>query len=108
MANKRRQFDLQFKKDAVRYVELHPDISHEQCAMNLNIGRSTLSRWLKEASENGGRGSAALYTYRDTKEKNRQTSCGTQRSGKAVCIQAIPNLDEKHEMQLFSERDALG
>ena len=54
MANKRRQFDLQFKKDAVRYVELHPDISHEQCAMNLNIGRSTLSRWLKEASENGG------------------------------------------------------
>lgn len=35
MANKRRQFDLQFKKDAVRYVELHPDISHEQCAMNL-------------------------------------------------------------------------
>lgn len=54
MANKRRQFDLQFKKDAVRYVELHPDFSHEQCAMNLNIGRSTLSRWLKEASENGG------------------------------------------------------
>ena len=54
MANKRRQFDLQFKKDAVRYLELHPDISHEQCAMNLNIGRSTLSHWLKEASENGG------------------------------------------------------
>ena len=54
MANKRRQSDLQFKKDAVRYVELHPDISHERCAINLNIGRSTLSRWSKEASENEG------------------------------------------------------
>ena len=56
----------------------------------------------------GGRGSAALYTYCDTEEKNRQTSCGTQRSRKLVCIQAIPNLDEKHEMQLFNEGDALG
>lgn len=71
MANKRRQFDLQFKKDAVRYVELHPDISHEQCAMNLNIGRSTLSHWLKEESENGGE---ATFTgsgnYDDELEKN--------------------------------------
>ena len=38
MANKKRQFDLQFKKDAVKYVETHPDISHDECARNLNIG----------------------------------------------------------------------
>lgn len=52
--NKRKQFDLQFKKDAVRYVQEHSDLSHDQCALNLGIGRSTLARWLKEAKDNEG------------------------------------------------------
>lgn len=70
MANKKRQFDLQFKKDAVKYVEMHPDISHDECARNLNIGRSTLSRWLKEMNDHDGQVQfAGSGNYKDELEK---------------------------------------
>lgn len=88
---------------------IHMDAFRWLCLFDKRYGSVFQKDHRMGADKNdGGRGSAALYTYRDTKEKNRQTSCGTQRSGKPVCIQAIPNLDEKHEMQLFSERDTLG
>lgn len=54
MTNKRKQFDLSFKKDAVQYVKTHTNLTHEEYARNLGIGKSTLSRWLKETRENGG------------------------------------------------------
>lgn len=70
MANKKRQFDLQFKKDAVKYVETHPDISHDECARNLNIGRSTLSRWLKEMKDHDGQVQfTGSGNYKDELEK---------------------------------------
>ena len=49
-----KQHNQQFKEEAVRYVKEHPDITLEQCAQNLGIGLSTLSRWRKQYADNGG------------------------------------------------------
>ena len=52
-------------------VKEHPDITLEQCAQNLGIGLSTLSRWRKQYADNGGtvptRGSGN-YSSDETKE----------------------------------------
>ena len=44
----------QFKQDAVKYVLEHPDLTNEECAKNLGIGLSTLSRWKKQYNDNEG------------------------------------------------------
>lgn len=51
---KQRQFDKQFKMDAVKYVNEHPDLSQEQCAKNLGIGTSTLGKWRKQFHDSDG------------------------------------------------------
>jgi transposase len=48
------QHDKEFKQNAVKYVQEHPDLTKEQCAKNLGIGLSTLSRWEHLYRENGG------------------------------------------------------
>lgn len=48
MANKQKQFDIQFKKDAVKFCEEHPDMTHTECAAKLGVGNSTLARWKRE------------------------------------------------------------
>ena len=48
-----RQFDRQFKLDAVRYRTDHPDISILACARNLGIGESSLRQWLRQFGEDG-------------------------------------------------------
>ena len=49
-----KQHNQQFKEDAVRYVKEHPDITLRQCAQNLGIGLSTLSRWRQQYAANDG------------------------------------------------------
>ena len=46
MSKQSKQHDKQFKLDVVRYVKEHPDLTQSECAKNLGIGLSTLSRWL--------------------------------------------------------------
>ena len=41
--SKQKQHDRDFKINAVKYVEEHPDLTQVQCARNLGIGLSTLS-----------------------------------------------------------------
>ncbi len=48
MSKQSKQHDKQFKLDAVRYVKEHPDLTQSECAKNLGIGLSTLSRWLSQ------------------------------------------------------------
>ncbi len=45
--------DKQFKIDAMKYRESHKDLTNEQCAKNLGIGDSTLSKWIKVYTETG-------------------------------------------------------
>lgn len=54
MARKNKHHDKQFKLDALTYVREHPDLTQEECAKNLGIGISTLSRWQKQFRDNDG------------------------------------------------------
>ena len=51
---KQKQHNKQFKENAVIYVKEHPDLTQEQCAKNLGIGLSTLSRWIRQYRDTGG------------------------------------------------------
>jgi len=52
--SKQQQHDKDFKINAVKYIEEHPDLTQEQCAKNLGIGLSTLSRWRQQYRTNDG------------------------------------------------------
>jgi len=48
-----KQRDKQFKLDAIKYREEHPELSTEQCSKNLGIGHSTLCRWIQDLQATG-------------------------------------------------------
>ena len=52
MSNKKKQFDQEFKQNAVNYCLTHPELSRKECAKNLGIGDSALYRWKQEAKAN--------------------------------------------------------
>lgn len=54
MSTKQKQHDKEFKINAVKYVEQHPDLTQGECAKNLGIGVSTLSRWRQQYRTNDG------------------------------------------------------
>lgn len=52
--SRKKQHSKQFKLDAVQYRKEHPDLSQVECARNLGIGASTLSRWESQYRNNSG------------------------------------------------------
>ena len=54
MPRKGKQHDKQFKLDALKYVQEHPDLTQEECCKNLGISLSTLARWKSQFDENSG------------------------------------------------------
>lgn len=49
-----KQHDKQFKEDTVKYYINHKELGIRGCAQNLDIGASTLSKWIRDSkSENG-------------------------------------------------------
>lgn len=54
MASKQPQHDKEFKLNAVKYLEEHPDLTLRQCAKNLGIGASTLTHWRQQFRINDG------------------------------------------------------
>ncbi len=54
MPKKQKQHTKQFKLDAVNYRREHPDLTQVECAKNLGINASTLSRWEAQFRENDG------------------------------------------------------
>ena len=54
MPRKTKQHDKQFKQDAVQYVHEHPELTQTECAKNLGISTSTLTRWLSQYREHDG------------------------------------------------------
>lgn len=48
-----KQHNKQFKQDAIQYYKEHKDLGIRGCANNLNIGYSTLTKWMKELRESG-------------------------------------------------------
>lgn len=49
-----KQFDKQFKENAVQYYLSHKEIGLKKCAENLGISRNALRNWVSAASENSG------------------------------------------------------
>lgn len=47
-------FTKQFKEDAVRYKQDHPEMSLQQAATNLGISMSALKHWMAAARQNEG------------------------------------------------------
>ena len=50
----RKQHNKQFKLDAINYRKEHPDLTQVECAKNLGIGVSTLSRWETQFRDHAG------------------------------------------------------
>lgn len=49
-----KQFDKQFKENAVQYYLAHKELGWNKCAENLGISRNTIQSWVKVAAENTG------------------------------------------------------
>lgn len=49
-----KQYSQQFKEDAVRYKEEHPELTYDKAANNLGISDSALKSWVKASRENEG------------------------------------------------------
>ena len=54
MTRKSTQHDKEFKLNALKYVQEHPDLTQEECCKNLGIGLSSLSRWKAQYIEHDG------------------------------------------------------
>ena len=48
------QYSQQFKEDAIRYREEHPELTTRKAATNLGISESALKSWIKAAKEHEG------------------------------------------------------
>ena len=48
----KRTFTKDFKLDAIRYRNDHPELTLRQCASNLDIGESTLGKWINQKKDN--------------------------------------------------------
>ena len=53
MAKKRKTFMDEFKKDAVQFLANHPEMTIQQSADALGVGRSTLERWKADFKKSG-------------------------------------------------------
>lgn len=54
MSRKNKQHDKQFKLDAIKYVNEHPDLTQEECSKNLGVGVSTLYKWKRQFLNHDG------------------------------------------------------
>lgn len=54
MSRKKPRHDKQFKLNALKYVQEHPDLTQMECCKNLGISITTLARWKSEYEENNG------------------------------------------------------
>lgn len=49
-----KQYDKEFKENAVKYVKEHEELGLIKCAKNPGISKSALFRWCKEFDANDG------------------------------------------------------
>ncbi len=64
-----KQYNKQFKLDAVQYYQDHKDLGLQGCASNLRISQQTLSRWKKELKNTGDIESRGSGNYSSEEEK---------------------------------------
>ena len=59
-----KQFDKQFKENAVQYYLAHKELVWNKCAENLGISRNAIRSWVKAAAENAGEVPIRGYTHK--------------------------------------------
>ena len=64
-----KQYNKQFKLDAVQYYQDHKGLGLQGCASNLGISQQTLSRWKKELKNTGDIESRGSGNYSSAEEK---------------------------------------
>lgn len=64
-----KQYDKQFKLDAVQYYQDHKDLGLVGCASNLGISQQSLSRWEKELKDSGDIECRGSGNYSSDEEK---------------------------------------
>lgn len=64
-----KQYDKQFKLDAVQYYQNHKDLGLVGCASNLGISQQSLSRWKKELKDSGDIECRGSGNYSSDEEK---------------------------------------
>lgn len=64
-----KQYDKQFKLDAVQYYQDHKDLGLVGCASNLGISQQSLSRWKKELKNSGDIECRGSGNYSSDEEK---------------------------------------
>ncbi len=64
-----KQYDKQFKLDAVQYYQDHKDLGLVGCASNLGISQQSLSRWKKELKDSGDIECRGSGNYSSDEEK---------------------------------------
>lgn len=52
MSSKKKVIEKEFKLNAVKYMEEHPDLTYEEVARNLDVSISSLHRWRTAYSSN--------------------------------------------------------
>ena len=50
-----KQYDKEFKENAVTYYKEHDELNIKKCSKNLGIAPSTLGHWIKKAEANNGK-----------------------------------------------------
>ncbi|MGX6978150.1 transposase [Vagococcus elongatus] len=82
-----KQYDKQFKLDAVQYYSEHKELGLKGCAKNLGISYQTLSRWKKELRESGDvhhRGSGSYHS--DLAKENARLKCELRNTQDALDV----------------------
>ena len=64
-----KQYDKQFKLDAVQYYQDHKNLGLVGCASNLGISQQSLSRWKKELKDSGDIECRGSGNYSSDEEK---------------------------------------
>ena len=130
MARKSKQHDKQFKLDALKYIQEHPDLTQEECCKNLGIGRPSpegtsrcagrARRAKKSHRHSGKRLTAAIYVevaakVEASKVTKRRVSVsgmlkflGVSRSGYPydnACIESFHSLIKREWLDRFKIRD---
>ena len=54
MSHKKTHHTKQFELDAINYRKEHPNLTQVECAKNLGIGVSTLTRWDAQSRDSDG------------------------------------------------------
>ena len=52
MSKTMRTYSTEFKQDAIRYVETHPELTMKIAADNLGVPKDTLYGWIKHTDVN--------------------------------------------------------